>query len=225
MSFTPSSTELTSVQILYTGPPFKVDATKIPADPDLREPWAVPIMRDHDWPTADEMFSLFDLAVQGGAIVIPDGLDAYLHTDTDCDGEGIYLLVRVGGSGGVDRYLTTGWQNVDDFAVDQRRSYQDNALNDPSDPAAVETIAAALGKFVRELNLALGMTFDPDHVDRFIPAPTEPVVAVRPASHRWTTAQAQAFGAQLLPFHRDDQVELTVTVEQIPLHDTETNPT
>lgn len=210
-----NTTSITSkLQILYTGEPFKIDPTKIPSDACAREEWAVPVMKDNDWPTADEMFSLFDLAVQAGAIVIPDGLDAYLHTDTDSDGEGVYLLVRGSGLPGVDRHLTTGWQNVDDFAVDQRRSAGDTP-NDPSDPAAPETIAAALSKFTRELNLALGLTFDHE-LDDFAAVATEPAVVIRPVAHRWGDRDAEAFRAELLAFEVYADGSLDIAVKHLP---------
>ena len=146
--------------VTYTGEPFRVEASRIGADTTID---AV-ALTDPDWsvPTIDQFFDtstsrlpeLIDLAVSTGAIVVPPGLSLIVYSDQDEQGVGFYVMVANGPSP-QPPYLTTGWNNVREVAVDL------NQLEDweTEQALAPERIEAALHYVLACANQTLGITF------------------------------------------------------------------
>lgn len=146
--------------VAYTGEPFRVEPSRIGAgettdDVTLTDPdWSVPTIDQFFDTSTGRLPELIDLAVSTGAIVVPPGLSLIVYSDQDEHGVGFYVMVANAPSP-QPPYLTTGWNNVREVAVDL------NQLEDweTEQALAPERIGAALHYVVACANQALGVSF------------------------------------------------------------------
>lgn len=157
MAHTPADTP--AFVVTYNGEAFQVDAERIGSTTtmdgvELNEPdWSAPTIDQFYDTSPSRLPELIDLAASTGAIVVPSGLSLIVYSDEDDQGVGFYVMVANGPSP-QPPYLTTGWNNIREVAVDLNQ-IEDWEADASLAPGRIE---AVLSYVIACANQALGVT-------------------------------------------------------------------